>query len=250
MAPDSRPLSDLLTMMNYSLSTRHPEQALVSKKSRDRKWKMDAFKRRRSSSGTGTVVTVEDTIGSQNSGFFVPHLDTSVTLTNKTVTSDEEYRGCLKHRTQYCSLKQPYRCATASSKSVTFGRVEIHEHEIQLGDNPSVSKGPPITLQWRARQTDVISVEEYEQSKPPSRCKHEMLLPRFVREDMLRHQGYSRSELKEAVEAVKKIQENRSKSAEDGKIWQKLRRATRFWKGDDHTMDLAEARNLHVDEAF
>mmetsp|Transcript_17467 Transcript_17467/g.23337 ORF Transcript_17467/g.23337 Transcript_17467/m.23337 type:complete len:167 (-) Transcript_17467:240-740(-) len=32
--------------------------------------------------------------------------------------------------------------------SVRFGRVDVREYELTLGDNPSCSNGPPLTLDW------------------------------------------------------------------------------------------------------
>uniref|UniRef100_A0A7S2EIZ4 Uncharacterized protein n=1 Tax=Ditylum brightwellii TaxID=49249 RepID=A0A7S2EIZ4_9STRA len=41
--------------------------------------------------------------------------------------------------------------SSASSErrpSVTFGQVEVREYGLTLGDNPSCSNGPPLTLDW------------------------------------------------------------------------------------------------------
>jgi hypothetical protein len=112
----------------------------------------------------------------------------------------------------------------------------MHSHVIELGDNPSVTKGPPITLGWEMTDSCKISVDDYESRLEGRRSKRELILPGAVREDWLRELGYSREELKEAVSVVKKIKVDRRTSAEDGKLWEKLRKWT-------HT------QNLHLRDA-
>jgi hypothetical protein len=111
----------------------------------------------------------------------------------------------------------------------------MHSHVIELGDNPAVSHGPPITLGWEETDSCKLSVDDYESRLEGRRSKQELVLPGALREDRLRELGYSRQELKEAVSVVKQIKIDRRSSAEDGKLWEKLRKWT-------HT------QNLHVRE--
>jgi hypothetical protein len=45
---------------------------------------------------------------------------------------------------------------------VSFGRIEIREYPYDLGDNPSVSAGVPVTLGWDYTDEYDFEVENYE----------------------------------------------------------------------------------------
>lgn len=50
-------------------------------------------------------------------------------------------------------------------KSVSFGKVCVHEHPVTAGDNPSVSEGVPISLAWQAQSSRTFSsFEDFEMS--------------------------------------------------------------------------------------
>jgi hypothetical protein len=125
--------------------------------------------------------------------------------------------GCLKLVTQAQSLEQAYgfHSNTQSDRKLSFGSVQVHSHAVQLGDNPSISSGPPLTISWKSYATDETSLDEYELYKPLPREKQEMVLPRHVREAWLRQAGYSRGEVNERVNQIKKIKSSRMKSSRD-----------------------------------
>lgn len=163
----------------------------------------------------------------------------------ETVPSDEDIsqrsgstfiKGCLKVRSKGDSMAQRHGRINKTENAVSWGTIEIHSHVIVLGDNPSVSHGPPIALGWEKIDSCELSVDDYESRLEGRRSKQELILLGALREDWLRELGYSRSELKEAVSVVKKIKIDRRSSADDGKIWEKLRKWT-------HT------QNLHLRDA-
>lgn len=71
--------------------------------------------------------------------------------------------------------------------TVTFGGgVEVRSHEIILGDNPSVSGGPPLTTSWENFNISECSIDKYEADRVrPSRDYNEMMIPAAVRFDIL-----------------------------------------------------------------
>lgn len=92
--------------------------------------------------------------------------------------------------------------ASGSSKhsAISFSNVEMREYSRAVGDNPSVSAGPPMSIGWEYNDPDVLTIDEYESTRPPRRAHHEMVVPRSVRQDMLMNEwGYSRSQLAGAV---------------------------------------------------
>jgi hypothetical protein len=90
--------------------------------------------------------------------------------------------------------------------SVIFDTVQIREYPIILGDNPAVSKGPALTIDWQHVETDVMKFEEYESTRPERRSNAEMAIPFDIRMEMLKNSGYSS---KEILEMAKKSEEAR-----------------------------------------
>ena len=74
-----------------------------------------------------------------------------------------------------------------TQKSVQFSTLEIRTYPVTLGDNPSVSCGPPLTLDWNYTTTHTFGVESYESQRPPTsrRKLSEMALPQSLRIELL-----------------------------------------------------------------
>ena len=53
-------------------------------------------------------------------------------------------------------------------RKVWFNRIEINEHPYELGDNPSVSDGAPLTIAWKSQAKTVFEIEYYETYRPSS----------------------------------------------------------------------------------
>jgi hypothetical protein len=138
--------------------------------------------------------------------------------------------GCMKLRTQAESICRTFTssspCINESSSSlqpsVTFSAVEFHTHELILGDNPSVSVGPPLAMSWKAVESKILDLEEYETSRPPRRERRDLIVPRSMRETWLRAEGYARSELTEVENEIKVIKKHRRTNARKG-LWEKVR---------------------------
>jgi len=61
------------------------------------------------------------------------------------------------------------RAASTTSKSVEFGVVEVLSFSAAIGDNPSVSNGPPIQLSWKdADRIKFDTLEDFERSDDSS----------------------------------------------------------------------------------
>jgi hypothetical protein len=157
--------------------------------------------------------------------------------------------GCMKVRMQAESIFLVYGSSSSSSSSTqsndsetraTFTTVTFHTHAIVLGDNPSVSVGPPLAMGWEAAYSETVNLDEYEKSRPPRREKCDMLLPKCIRMSWLQEEGYARSELKDAEDAIKVIKRYRRANAHKG-IWEKVRVSVRtalegkVQSGDDGT---------------
>lgn len=100
------------------------------------------------------------------------------------------------------------------TRSVSFARVNIREYERVLGDNPSVRAGPPLSIGWRYAPAPLsITLDDYEKGKGDPRSSAEYLVPKAVRENILKeHAGVSRREMVAAVRTIKKEKAQRHKT--------------------------------------
>lgn len=101
-----------------------------------------------------------------------------------------------------------------SSKSVTFTDVSVREYPFCLGDNPATIIGAPLTIEWEAQSEGKLSLDDYETSRPDRRRSDELRIPAFVREEMLRNNGYSRLDIQKGVRDANIARNRRKRSNE------------------------------------
>jgi hypothetical protein len=106
-------------------------------------------------------------------------------------------------------------------KTVRFARVEIREHPRILGDNPSVKRGPALSLGWFNDGTGreySCDIDTYEAIRAPLRCSSSgaaggsgfVALPGPVRRRLLvKEAGVSETELHHARLEISKIKRSR-----------------------------------------
>lgn len=56
-------------------------------------------------------------------------------------------------------------------RDVSFGDVEIRSYDVVLGDHPW-SAAFPLSLDWSVQSTRTVTVDAYEQTRPPAFCFH------------------------------------------------------------------------------
>ena len=79
-----------------------------------------------------------------------------------------------------------------NKNKVRFSSVEVREYPMILGDNPSVSGGPPITIDWKYSVRYEQDIDEHIRMTPfPRRIDSQMIMPSFYRKNLLREGGYS-----------------------------------------------------------
>ena len=103
-----------------------------------------------------------------------------------------------------------------SRSVVSFDQVNIREYERILGDNPSCTSGPPLSIGWRfSPHQTVFSVDDFEHGKGNMpRYKSAFLVPKAIRERVLKeHAGVSRREMVETVRGIQKQKSQRRKTA-------------------------------------
>lgn len=103
---------------------------------------------------------------------------------------------------------------TLRRSTITFGQVNIREYERVLGDNPSVTSGPPLSIGWRYSPSILnISIDDYEKNKGSPRSSSEYLVPKSVRVATLKeHTDIPHREMVNAVRAIQKTKSQRRKT--------------------------------------
>lgn len=104
-----------------------------------------------------------------------------------------------------------------TSRRVTFTNVYLREYGLTLGDNPSVSSGPPISISWEHTPTEVMPLEGFEECFYDSDCEKrttvELAVPKILREKWLRDDwGVSQADMATAVREVNKIKHSRRRN--------------------------------------
>lgn len=169
----------------------------------------------------------------QQKTHFEPPLETAISNTTLSTVddfmeafSDFDYpslesgrKGCLTKRDGRLRRRTEKPC-----RSVQFSTVQVHLHEMILGDNPSVLMGPPLTICWLGSSHQKFPVDEFEKNRGPPKRRNQMIWNRQKREDLLFDSGYSRREIESASQAVYKANQQRMESTKD---FQKKRSAFR-----------------------
>jgi hypothetical protein len=165
------------------------------------------------------VKTVEDSLKYD----LLSKYDVSFTGKNRPRSSESTISSssftCLSSLTFETASSNSYtsRSNEKERRSVSFSDITIREYNGTVGDNPSCSKGAPISLHWSYKAKHIsCSVDLYEKSKEniPPRTREEMILPMSMRHSLLREEwNVSTSEILRVIKENKIIQEQRYKSS-------------------------------------
>jgi hypothetical protein len=74
--------------------------------------------------------------------------------------------------------------SSSNERSVTFSTIEVHEHAMVLGDNPSTTHGPSVEIDWAVMESSMLSLDDYETQRPPRRGRYQLQMPGDAREDV------------------------------------------------------------------
>jgi hypothetical protein len=97
--------------------------------------------------------------------------------------------------------------------SISFGSVSVHTHPVTLGDNPAVSTGLPVTLDWKPVNSVCFDIDEYERMCQGRREKAEKIHS-ADREAWLREKGYTKECFKRVEREINEIKASRRQSRE------------------------------------
>mmetsp|Transcript_49606 Transcript_49606/g.57922 ORF Transcript_49606/g.57922 Transcript_49606/m.57922 type:complete len:163 (+) Transcript_49606:129-617(+) len=97
---------------------------------------------------------------------------------------------------------------------VGFANVIIREYEVALGDNPSVSQGPPLSLGWSYNEMSPVDLEKYEEMRGIRRETYQMAVPVSARVAILvKEWGFSTEEVEQTSRQCQKVKKGRMNSA-------------------------------------
>ncbi|KAG7361503.1 hypothetical protein IV203_036604 [Nitzschia inconspicua] len=131
-------------------------------------------------------------------------------VTSVDTSGHTEGSSIMDHSTSNEVAPSPVSCpAPGGPKSVSFGTVTLRYYERILTDNPAVQSGPAIGIGWRYKRAGLFEVDEFEQGRTGSRTAEELVLPREVREQMLKNAGFSQKDIAEMVRVILKTKNQR-----------------------------------------
>ena len=141
-------------------------------------------------------------------------------------------------------------------KKVRFSTVEVREYQMILGDNPGVSRGPSITIDWRPFSRKFFHVETHVRMTPsPRRKPTQMTMPLFHRDFLLKAAGYSRKEILESTKRTNIVKAQRSATVrklqmsqmeEIGETMKKKIKGTFFRSKKDSVHGFSVLKNIQV----
>jgi hypothetical protein len=102
-------------------------------------------------------------------------------------------------------------------KQVSWSSVNIREHALTVGDNPSCVKGTPLSLDWSFQQQPAVPIDSYEQTRRRiggRRHYKELRVPQVERYELLLKHNVTPKEMEKADAIKDKIRRQREKTME------------------------------------
>jgi hypothetical protein len=128
----------------------------------------------------------------------------------------------LQHTMKSCLIKKEQEGYGPINKKVWFRLIQVREMPIILGDNPAVSDGVPITIDWKFQKESSVELDEFEFFRPERRRREHLQLSTKKRFELALAGGSDLSEIAKARIEVEKIQKLRVKAGQKNN-WETLR---------------------------
>ena len=100
-------------------------------------------------------------------------------------------------------------------RAVTFHSVDVREYGVEIGDNPAVSIGPPLAIDWLYMPKGSESVDQYENKRRSKRRSKKVGLGwnYYQRYAILEKAGFSKKEIRDAEQSANRSRKQRKASA-------------------------------------
>jgi len=97
--------------------------------------------------------------------------------------------------------------------SVRFSTINIRHYPIVLGDHPECSCGLPLSLGWIYKAGKEITIDTYENHRPPRRCTSELIMPFHLRKKIIAANCcYNEDEIRGIKCEIRKIKDERKRT--------------------------------------
>ena len=123
-------------------------------------------------------------------------------------------------------VESQHRRRTKPDKSrhhVAFGAVEIREFPIILGDNPAITSGAPISIDWEPQHHQIMNIDIYEYCRT-GKPKRKLQMSEKIRDMKLKAAGFTQKDIEQAAYDAQKIRKSRE-SRVSGVGWSALYKA-------------------------
>jgi hypothetical protein len=137
-------------------------------------------------------------------------------VSESTDSSDEDYSHDFEAKAE--SLLPPAvvenKTFQKSGRGVRFSWVHIRSYSQTVGDNPAVTHGPPIQLDWDYEESEPLDIDHYEGARGKRRSMKQLSTSYYQRQNILTYfYGFSEEEVRKAKRQAKHIKRLRSMSA-------------------------------------
>lgn len=114
---------------------------------------------------------------------------------------------------------------------LTFGDVEVRSHLMILGDNPAVSSGAPVTIDWDPYHVAACPIDAYEKERE-GQIRHslECRIPEQARFEILK-QVHGASEITKCIKKVKQSKRERLETSSQLYKFEKDERIEKLTRG-------------------
>jgi hypothetical protein len=100
--------------------------------------------------------------------------------------------------------------SSSGKGKVSFSHVQVRYYERILEINPAVTSGPAVGIGWKFKRGGSLHVDDWELQRGGNlRRSTELLIPRPMREKMLKNAGYDQKQIAEAVRIIRKAKDRR-----------------------------------------
>jgi hypothetical protein len=102
---------------------------------------------------------------------------------------------------------------SSSTRSVSFGEVDIRVYKSVISDHPDCSSGPALGIDWPFLTLKTVTVDEWEARRPKrTRTPLQLMMSRLQRERILKSLGYDDKDFYASVREIQRVRDRRRRT--------------------------------------